>query len=88
MNAPALETLGLQKSFGALTVANAVDFRLDRGRHSLIIKGIRVATHGADRRDQLQLIEYFLSAHISRVENQLDARERGMNVRANEAVRV
>ena len=37
MNTPALETLGLQKSFGALTVANAVDFRLERGaRHALI----------------------------------------------------
>ena len=37
MNSPALETLGLQKSFGALTVANAVDFRLERGaRHALI----------------------------------------------------
>jgi ABC-type branched-subunit amino acid transport system ATPase component len=37
MNAPALETRGLYKSFGALTVANAVDFRLERGaRHALI----------------------------------------------------
>ena len=37
MNSPALETLGLQKSFGALTVANAVDFRLEHGaRHALI----------------------------------------------------
>jgi len=37
MNTPALETRGLYKSFGALTVANAVDFRLDLGaRHALI----------------------------------------------------
>ena len=37
MNTPALETCGLHKSFGALTVANAVDFRLERGaRHALI----------------------------------------------------
>jgi branched-chain amino acid transport system ATP-binding protein len=37
MNTPALETCGLQKSFGALTVANAVDFRLECGaRHALI----------------------------------------------------
>jgi branched-chain amino acid transport system ATP-binding protein len=37
MNAPALETRGLAKSFGALTVANAIDFRLERGaRHALI----------------------------------------------------
>jgi branched-chain amino acid transport system ATP-binding protein len=35
--APALETCALVKSFGALTVANAVDFRLERGaRHALI----------------------------------------------------
>jgi branched-chain amino acid transport system ATP-binding protein len=33
----ALETQGLGKSFGALTVANAIDFRLERGaRHALI----------------------------------------------------
>jgi branched-chain amino acid transport system ATP-binding protein len=33
----ALETRGLCKSFGALTVANAIDFRLERGaRHALI----------------------------------------------------
>jgi ABC-type branched-subunit amino acid transport system ATPase component len=37
MSAPALETRGLHKSFGALTVANAVDFRLERdARHALI----------------------------------------------------
>ena len=37
MNALALETRGLAKSFGALTVANAIDFRLERGvRHALI----------------------------------------------------
>src|SRR5260370_8025169 len=37
MNTPALETRGLHKSFGALTVANHVDFRLERGaRHALI----------------------------------------------------
>jgi branched-chain amino acid transport system ATP-binding protein len=37
MNTPALETRGLYKSFGALIVANAVDFRLECGaRHALI----------------------------------------------------
>jgi branched-chain amino acid transport system ATP-binding protein len=37
MNTPALETRGLRKSFGALTVANAVDFRLEHAaRHALI----------------------------------------------------
>ena len=37
MSAPALETRGLHKSFGALTVANAVEFRLEQGaRHALI----------------------------------------------------
>jgi branched-chain amino acid transport system ATP-binding protein len=35
--APALETRGLCKSFGALTVADAIDFRLEHGaRHALI----------------------------------------------------
>jgi ABC-type branched-subunit amino acid transport system ATPase component len=37
MSTPALETRGLHKSFGALTVASAVEFRLERGtRHALI----------------------------------------------------
>jgi branched-chain amino acid transport system ATP-binding protein len=37
MNTPVLETRGMHKSFGALTVANAVDFRLEQGaRHALI----------------------------------------------------
>jgi len=37
MSAPALETVGLCKSFGALQVANAIDFRLEVGaRHALI----------------------------------------------------
>jgi ABC-type branched-subunit amino acid transport system ATPase component len=37
MSLPALETRGLRKSFGALGVANAIDFRLERGaRHALI----------------------------------------------------
>lgn len=37
MTAPALETKGLYKSFGALRVANNIDFRLEPGaRHALI----------------------------------------------------
>ena len=37
MNTPSLETRALHKSFGALTVANAIEFRLERGaRHALI----------------------------------------------------
>jgi branched-chain amino acid transport system ATP-binding protein len=36
-NGPALETRGLSKSFGALRVADAIDFRLEPGaRHALI----------------------------------------------------
>jgi branched-chain amino acid transport system ATP-binding protein len=37
MSPPALETRALCRSFGALTVANMIEFRLDRGaRHALI----------------------------------------------------
>jgi len=37
MTAPALETRGLSKSFGALSVASNIDFRLEQGaRHALI----------------------------------------------------
>ena len=32
MTAPALETRGLFKSFGALRVSNNIDFRLEPGR--------------------------------------------------------
>src|SRR5207249_3534053 len=41
--APALETRGLCKSFGALTVADAIDFRLERG-------GRRAGITGSSRR--------------------------------------
>jgi branched-chain amino acid transport system ATP-binding protein len=37
MSAPALETRALHKSFGALTVANAIDFRLDPGARQALI---------------------------------------------------
>jgi len=37
MTEPALETRGLSKSFGALTVANGIDFRLERGARRALI---------------------------------------------------
>ena len=37
MTTPALETRGLYKSFGALTVANAIDFRLEPGARQALI---------------------------------------------------
>ncbi|HEX4185141.1 MAG TPA: ABC transporter ATP-binding protein [Stellaceae bacterium] len=37
MNTPALETRGLYKSFGALAVANGVDFCLERGARQALI---------------------------------------------------
>jgi ABC-type branched-subunit amino acid transport system ATPase component len=37
MNGPALETRGLCKGFGALTVADQIDFRLDRGARQALI---------------------------------------------------
>jgi branched-chain amino acid transport system ATP-binding protein len=37
MTTPALETRGLYKSFGALTVANAIDFRLESGARQALI---------------------------------------------------
>src|SRR5258707_1054902 len=36
-NGPALETRGLCKSFGALTVADQIDFRLERGARQALI---------------------------------------------------
>ena len=37
MNTPALETRALHKSFGALTVANSINFRLDPGARQALI---------------------------------------------------
>ena len=37
MSAAALETRGLCKSFGALTVADQIDFRLERGARQALI---------------------------------------------------
>jgi branched-chain amino acid transport system ATP-binding protein len=37
INGPALETRGLCKSFGALTVADQIDFRLERGARQALI---------------------------------------------------
>src|SRR5260370_2158702 len=51
MNTRALETRGLHKSFGALTVANHVDFRLERGaRHALI------GPNGAGKKTFVELV--------------------------------
>ena len=36
-NGPALETRGLCKSFGALTVADHINFRLERGARQALI---------------------------------------------------
>jgi ABC-type branched-subunit amino acid transport system ATPase component len=56
MTAPALETCGLCKSFGALTVANAIDFRLEPGdRHALI------GPNGAGKTSFVNLISGALS---------------------------
>jgi branched-chain amino acid transport system ATP-binding protein len=55
--APALETRGLCKSFGALTVANAIDFRLERGaRHALI------GPNGAGKTSFVNLVSGILPA--------------------------
>jgi branched-chain amino acid transport system ATP-binding protein len=58
----ALETHGLCKSFGALTVANAIDFRLERGaRHALI------GPNGAGKTTFVNLVTGVLAPSAGRI---------------------
>jgi branched-chain amino acid transport system ATP-binding protein len=58
----ALETQGLSKSFGALTVANDIDFRLERGaRHALI------GPNGAGKTTFVNLVTGALSPSAGRI---------------------
>ena len=58
----ALETRGLHKSFGALTVANAIDFRLEHGaRHALI------GPNGAGKTSFVNLITGALRANAGTI---------------------
>ena len=58
----ALETKGLCKSFGALTVANGIDFRLERGaRHALI------GPNGAGKTTFVNLVTGALSPSAGRI---------------------
>jgi branched-chain amino acid transport system ATP-binding protein len=58
----ALETQGLRKSFGALTVANGIDFRLERGaRHALI------GPNGAGKTTFVNLVTGALSPSAGRI---------------------
>ena len=60
--APALETRGLCKSFGALTVADAIDFRLERGaRHALI------GPNGAGKTSFVNLVTGALTASAGQI---------------------
>jgi len=52
----ALETRGLCKSFGALAVANAIDFRLERGAHHALI-----GPNGAGKTSFVNLVSGALS---------------------------
>jgi ABC-type branched-subunit amino acid transport system ATPase component len=77
---PALETSGLCKSFGALTVANAIDFRLERGaRHALIgpngagkttfvnmVAGVLPASAGEIRLDGADITHLAQAARVKR----------------------
>jgi branched-chain amino acid transport system ATP-binding protein len=62
MNAPVLETSGLCKSFGALMVANGIDFRLETGaRHALI------GPNGAGKTSFVNLVTGVLSPDAGRI---------------------
>ena len=62
MKAPALETQGLHKNFGALVVANGIDFRLERGaRHALI------GPNGAGKTTFVELVTGALQPNAGRI---------------------
>ena len=62
MRPPALETRRLSKSFGALAVANAIDFRLEGGaRHALI------GPNGAGKTSFVNLVTGALSPSAGRI---------------------
>ncbi len=62
MSPAALETRGLTKSFGALVVANAIDFRLERGaRHALI------GPNGAGKTSFVELATGALAPNAGRI---------------------
>ena len=62
MSAPVLETRGLCKSFGALPVANGIDFRLEVGaRHALI------GPNGAGKTSFVDLVTGVLSPDAGRI---------------------
>ena len=62
MNPPVLETSGLYKSFGALMVANGIDFRLEAGaRHALI------GPNGAGKTSFVDLVTGVLSPDAGRI---------------------
>ena len=57
-----LETQGLYKSFGVLAVANAIDFRLERGaRHALI------GPNGAGKTSFVNLVTGMLKPNAGRI---------------------
>lgn len=61
-HAAALETRGLAKSFGALAVANAIDFRLESGaRHALI------GPNGAGKTSFVNLVTGALTPNAGRI---------------------
>jgi branched-chain amino acid transport system ATP-binding protein len=62
MSVAALETRGLTKSFGALVVANMIDFRLERGaRHALI------GPNGAGKTSFVELVTGALPANAGHI---------------------
>jgi branched-chain amino acid transport system ATP-binding protein len=62
LETPALETRGLTKSFGALTVANMIDFRLEAGaRHALI------GPNGAGKTSFVNLVSGALSPSAGQI---------------------
>jgi branched-chain amino acid transport system ATP-binding protein len=60
--APALETCRLEKSFGALTVAHAIDFRLERGSRQALI-----GPNGAGKTSFVNLVTGVLSPNAGQI---------------------
>ena len=85
------QLLGLGRAeFVAMTHVDhaAVDGHIDGGREAGVAGFVDVAVDGVYRRDQRQLVEDFVAAHIAGVEDQFDAGKRVVNLWTQQPMRI
>ena len=68
--------------------ADPVDGDEDLVSKISLIRRVRVAEDGFDRRDQPELVQYFGPANITRMKYQLDPRQCGVDARPKQPMRI